>query len=84
MRPPLPGGMKRPPSPQTPSAKPPIQRPAITPTGPPTLRKKDSKSKDVCSVQASASQSTDASKTKEKEGEPVSCGKNRVDSPTKD
>ena len=74
MRPPSPGAMKqRPPSPQTQSAKPPpIQKPAITPTGPPALRKRDSKSKDVCPVPAVASQSSDASKTKEKEGEPVS------------
>ncbi|XP_046906389.1 ensconsin isoform X2 [Hypomesus transpacificus] len=48
-RPSSPGGLKqRPPSPHTTSAKPPpIQRPALTPTGPPTLRKRDSKSKEL-------------------------------------
>uniref|UniRef100_A0A3Q3VJQ9 Uncharacterized protein n=1 Tax=Mola mola TaxID=94237 RepID=A0A3Q3VJQ9_MOLML len=53
-RPPSPAAMKqRPPSPQSTSAKPPpIQKPALTPTGPPTLRKRDSKSKDLCSGQA--------------------------------
>ncbi|KAJ8015714.1 hypothetical protein DPEC_G00029010 [Dallia pectoralis] len=62
-RPPSPGGIKqRPPSPQPGSVKspspqptsakpPPIQRPALTPTGPPTLRKRDSKAKDLCPVQ---------------------------------
>ncbi|XP_061581607.1 MAP7 domain-containing protein 2 isoform X5 [Cololabis saira] len=76
MRPPSPGSLKqRPPSPQTPSAKPPpIQKPAITPTGPPTLRKRDSKSKDVCPV--SAPQSSDGSKTKEKEDPKATTGTN--------
>ncbi|XP_070769542.1 ensconsin [Enoplosus armatus] len=68
-RPPSPGAMKqRPPSPQPTSAKPPpIQKPALTPTGPPTLRKRDSKSKDLCPVQAVPPQSSDSSKTKEKD-----------------
>ncbi|KAM4621679.1 uncharacterized protein map7d3 isoform 2-T2 [Polymixia lowei] len=62
-RPPSPGMMKqRPPSPQPTSAKPPpIQKPALTPTGPPTLRKRDSKSKELCPVLAS--QSPDATQT---------------------
>ncbi|XP_030223956.1 ensconsin isoform X13 [Gadus morhua] len=52
-RPPSPGaGKQRPPSPQpnaaAPASKPPpIQKPALTPTGPQTLRKRDSKSKDL-------------------------------------
>ncbi|XP_070818130.1 MAP7 domain-containing protein 2 isoform X5 [Chaetodon trifascialis] len=68
-RPPSPGAMKqRPPSPQPTSAKPPpIQKPALTPTGPPTLRKRDSKSKDLCAVQAVSPQSSDSSKTKDKD-----------------
>ncbi|XP_076594727.1 uncharacterized protein map7d3 isoform X6 [Chaetodon auriga] len=68
-RPPSPGAMKqRPPSPQPTSAKPPpIQKPALTPTGPPTLRKRDSKSKDLCPVQAVSPQSSDSSKTKDKD-----------------
>uniref|UniRef100_UPI0037E7E935 ensconsin isoform X2 n=1 Tax=Semicossyphus pulcher TaxID=241346 RepID=UPI0037E7E935 len=68
-RPPSPGAMKqRPPSPQPTSAKPPpIQKPALTPTGPPTLRKRDSKSKDLCPVPGVALQSPDSSKTKEKD-----------------
>ncbi|XP_061103887.1 ensconsin-like isoform X6 [Conger conger] len=46
-RPPSPSSAKqRPPSPQPSSRPPPIQRPALTPTGPPTLRKRDSKPKD--------------------------------------
>ncbi|XP_045885800.1 MAP7 domain-containing protein 2 isoform X8 [Micropterus dolomieu] len=65
-RPPSPGAMKqRPPSPQP--KPPPIQKPALTPTGPPTLRKRDSKSKDLCPVQAVSPQSSDSSKTKEKD-----------------
>ncbi|KAM6923546.1 uncharacterized protein map7d3 [Xenentodon cancila] len=78
MRPPSPGALKqRPPSPQTPSAKPPpIQKPAITPTGPPTLRKRDSKSKDVYPVSAVAPQSSDTSKTKEKEDPKAATGTN--------
>lgn len=75
MRPPSPGAMKqRPPSPQPTSAKPPpIQKPLLTPTGPPTLRKRDPKPKDhqgsPTPVQALAPQSSDASKTKEKDGD---------------
>lgn len=77
MRPPSPSSMKqRPPSPQPTSAKPPpIQKPALTPTGPPTLRKRDSKSKDLGPVQAVAPQSSDLSKTKEKDGEFVNSDK---------
>ncbi|KAI3351619.1 hypothetical protein L3Q82_020456 [Scortum barcoo] len=69
-RPPSPGAMKqRPPSPQPMSAKPPpIQKPALTPTGPPTLRKRDSKSKDLGPVQTASPQSSDSSKTKDKDG----------------
>uniref|UniRef100_A0A3B5MDK1 MAP7 domain containing 3 n=1 Tax=Xiphophorus couchianus TaxID=32473 RepID=A0A3B5MDK1_9TELE len=61
-RPPSPSAMKqRPPSPQPPSAKPPpIQKPSLTPTGPPTLRKRDSKSKDLGPVQPVAPQATEA------------------------
>ncbi|XP_029626966.1 ensconsin isoform X6 [Salmo trutta] len=74
-RPPSPGGTKhrppspqpssvKPPSPQPSSAKPPpIQRPALTPTGPPTLRKKDSKPKDLCPIQAVAPQSPEPPQT---------------------
>uniref|UniRef100_A0A8D3ATV8 MAP7 domain containing 3 n=1 Tax=Scophthalmus maximus TaxID=52904 RepID=A0A8D3ATV8_SCOMX len=77
-RPPSPGAMKqRPPSPQPTSSKPPpIQKPALTPTGPPTLRKRDSKSKDLCPVQAVAPQSSDSSKTKEKDDSKASMGTN--------
>ncbi|MED6273544.1 hypothetical protein CHARACLAT_007487 [Characodon lateralis] len=69
MRPPSPTAMKqRPPSPQPTSAKPPpIQKPSLTPTGPPTLRKRDSKSKDLGPVQPVAPQASDASKTKDKD-----------------
>ncbi|MEQ2170568.1 hypothetical protein GOODEAATRI_001605, partial [Goodea atripinnis] len=50
------------------SAKPPpIQKPSLTPTGPPTLRKRDSKSKDLGPVQPVAPQASDASKTKDKD-----------------
>ncbi|XP_029133563.1 MAP7 domain-containing protein 2 isoform X12 [Labrus bergylta] len=67
-RPPSPGAMKqRPPSPQPASKPPPIQKPALTPTGPPTLRKRDSKSKDLCPVPGVALQSPDSSKSKEKD-----------------
>ncbi|XP_034546521.1 ensconsin isoform X6 [Notolabrus celidotus] len=67
-RPPSPGAMKqRPPSPQPASKPPPIQKPALTPTGPPTLRKRDSKPKDLCPVPGVALQSPDSSKTKEKD-----------------
>uniref|UniRef100_A0A8C4ERJ4 MAP7 domain containing 3 n=1 Tax=Dicentrarchus labrax TaxID=13489 RepID=A0A8C4ERJ4_DICLA len=77
-RPPSPGSMKqRPPSPQPMSAKPPpIQKPALTPTGPPTLRKRDSKSKDLCPVQAMSPQSSDSSKTKDKDDSKASTGTN--------
>ncbi|XP_068571144.1 ensconsin isoform X1 [Cebidichthys violaceus] len=77
-RPPSPGAMKqRPPSPQPTSAKPPpIQKPALTPTGPPTLRKRDSKSKDLCPVQAVSPQSSDSNKTKEKDDPKASTGTN--------
>uniref|UniRef100_A0A1A7X1B1 MAP7 domain containing 3 n=1 Tax=Iconisemion striatum TaxID=60296 RepID=A0A1A7X1B1_9TELE len=78
MRPPSPAAMKqRPPSPQTTSAKPPpIQKPSLTPTGPPTLRKRDSKSKDLGPVQAVASPSSDSSKTKEKDDAKPATGTN--------
>lgn len=71
IRPLSPSAMKlRPPSPQPASAKPPpIQKPALTPTGAPTLRKRDSKSKDLCPVQAVSPQTSDSNKTKEKNGE---------------
>ncbi|XP_029918516.1 MAP7 domain-containing protein 2 isoform X2 [Myripristis murdjan] len=64
-RPPSPGAMKqRPPSPQPTSAKPPpIQKPALTPTGPPTLRKRDSKPKELSPVQALAPLSPDATQS---------------------
>ncbi|XP_042275035.1 MAP7 domain-containing protein 2 isoform X5 [Thunnus maccoyii] len=77
-RPPSPGAMKqRPPSPQPMSAKPPpIQKPALTPTGPPTLRKRDSKSKELCPVQAVAPQSSDSSKTKDKDDSKAATGTN--------
>ncbi|TKS72205.1 Ensconsin Microtubule-associated protein 7 [Collichthys lucidus] len=77
-RPSSPGAMKqRPPSPQPTSAKPPpIQKPALTPTGPPTLRKRDSKSKDLCPVQAMSPQSSDSSKTKDKDDSKASAGTN--------
>ncbi|XP_037531444.1 ensconsin [Nematolebias whitei] len=78
MRPPSPSSMKqRPPSPQPTSAKPPpIQKPSLTPTGPPTLRKRDSKSKDLGPVQAVAPQSSDLSKTKEKDDSKPASGTN--------
>ncbi|XP_035016612.1 MAP7 domain-containing protein 2 isoform X9 [Hippoglossus stenolepis] len=77
-RPSSPGAMKqRPPSPQPTSTKPPpIQKPALTPTGPPTLRKRDSKSKDLCPVQALSPQSSDSSKTKDKDDSKGSTGTN--------
>ncbi|CAL8263216.1 unnamed protein product [Lota lota] len=65
-RPPSPGaGKQRPPSPQPNTAAPvskppPIQKPALTPTGPPTLRKRDSKSKDLCLGQPVNPQSPDS------------------------
>ncbi|KAJ3587877.1 hypothetical protein NHX12_011472 [Muraenolepis orangiensis] len=64
-RPPSPSaGKQRPPSPQPGTAAasskpPPIQKPALTPTGPPTLRKRDSKSKDLGPMQPAAPQSPD-------------------------
>ncbi|XP_067375334.1 MAP7 domain-containing protein 2 isoform X6 [Channa argus] len=77
MRPPSPAAMKRPPSPQPTSTKPPpIRKPALTPTGPTTLRKRDSKSKDLCPVQAISPQSSETSKTKEKEDSKASTGTN--------
>ncbi|KAF7660596.1 hypothetical protein LDENG_00278760 [Lucifuga dentata] len=75
-RPPSPGAMKRPPSPQPMSTKPPpIQKP-LTPTGPPTLRKRDSKTKDLCPVQAMGPQSSETSKTKEKDDSKTATGTN--------
>ncbi|XP_058654729.1 ensconsin isoform X18 [Onychostoma macrolepis] len=63
-RPPSPSGLKqRPPSPQ-PSATskpPPIQKPALTPTGPPTLRKRDSKPKDMSPMMPVTPQSPETS-----------------------
>ncbi|XP_036403608.1 ensconsin-like [Megalops cyprinoides] len=51
-RPPSPSGTRqRPPSPQPTSKPPPIQRPALTPTGPPTLRKRDSRPKENLPLQ---------------------------------
>ncbi|XP_026185768.1 ensconsin isoform X10 [Mastacembelus armatus] len=75
-RPPSPGAMKqRPPSPQPTSNKPPpIQKPALTPTGPTTLRKRNSKSSDPCSAQVPLS--SDTSKTKEKDDSKASMGTN--------
>ncbi|XP_061642786.1 ensconsin isoform X4 [Phyllopteryx taeniolatus] len=68
-RPPSPAMKQHPPSPQPTSAKPPpIQKPALTPPGPPTLRKRDSRSKDLLlPVQAGSPQSSDSSKSKEKD-----------------
>nr|XP_015207038.1 PREDICTED: ensconsin-like [Lepisosteus oculatus] len=55
------GGKQRPPSPQPSATKPPpIQRPALTPTGPPTLRKRDSKPKEGPTVQPVTPQSPEA------------------------
>ncbi|XP_059371613.1 ensconsin isoform X10 [Carassius carassius] len=63
-RPPSPSSLKqRPPSPQ-PSATskpPPIQKPALTPTGPPTLRKRDSKPKDMSPMMPVTPQSPETS-----------------------
>ncbi|XP_061540987.1 MAP7 domain-containing protein 2 isoform X10 [Phycodurus eques] len=68
-RPPSPAMKQHPPSPQPTSAKPPpIQKPALTPPGPPTLRKRDSRSKDLLlPVQAGSPHSSDSSKSKEKD-----------------
>uniref|UniRef100_A0A8C7DR25 MAP7 domain containing 3 n=1 Tax=Oncorhynchus kisutch TaxID=8019 RepID=A0A8C7DR25_ONCKI len=61
---PPPSDSAKPPSPQPTSAKPPpIQRPALTPTGPPTLRKRDSKPKDLCPIQPVVHQSPEAPQT---------------------
>ncbi|KAJ4946011.1 hypothetical protein JOQ06_023689 [Pogonophryne albipinna] len=70
-RPPSPGAMKqRPPSPGSSSAKPPpIQKPALTPTGPATLRKRDSKSKDMCPVLAVSPLPSESSKSKDSQEE---------------
>ncbi|KAG8003921.1 Ensconsin [Nibea albiflora] len=54
----------------------PSLKPALTPTGPPTLRKRDSKSKDLCPVQAMSPQSSDSSKTKDKDDSKASAGTN--------
>ncbi|XP_051514727.1 ensconsin-like isoform X13 [Myxocyprinus asiaticus] len=63
-QPPSPSGLKqRPPSPQ-PSATskpPPIQKPALTPTVPPTLRKRDSKPKEMSPMVPVTPQSPDTS-----------------------
>lgn len=75
-RPPSPSGVKqRPPSPQLVSKTPPVQKPALTPTGPPVLRKREPKSKDVSPMTALTSQPQDTStaspapSTKPKDGE---------------
>ncbi|XP_077092311.1 uncharacterized protein map7d3 isoform X17 [Siphateles boraxobius] len=65
-RPPSPSGLKqRPPSPQPSAASkpPPIQKPALTPTGPPTLRRRDSKPKDMSPIMPVAPQSPETSTT---------------------
>ncbi|XP_068596637.1 ensconsin [Brachionichthys hirsutus] len=68
---------QRPSSPQPTSAKPPpIQKPALTPTGPPALRKRDSKPKELCPVQAVSPQSSDSSKNKDKDDSRTSVGTN--------
>ncbi|XP_076877324.1 LOW QUALITY PROTEIN: uncharacterized protein map7d3 [Brachyhypopomus gauderio] len=76
-RPPSPSGLKqRPPSPQpsAPSKPPPIQKPPLTPTGPPILRKRESKPKDASSPvtpvtalpqEASTASPTPSTKSKE-------------------
>ncbi|KAI5630071.1 MAP7 domain-containing protein 3 [Silurus asotus] len=61
-RPPSPIGVKqRPPSPQPTSKPPPIQKPALTPTGPPILRKRESKPKDTSPMTALTTQPQDMS-----------------------
>ncbi|ROL51742.1 Ensconsin [Anabarilius grahami] len=63
-RPPSPSGLKqRPPSPQPSAASkpPPIQKPALTPTGPPTLRRRDSKPKEMSPMIPVAPQSPETS-----------------------
>ncbi|XP_016413674.1 ensconsin-like isoform X4 [Sinocyclocheilus rhinocerous] len=86
-RPSSPSGLKqRPPSPQ-PSATskpPPIQKPALTPTGPPTLRKRDSKPKDMSpmipvtpqSPETSTPSPAPAPKTKEESSSKAVAGNN--------
>ncbi|XP_058857459.1 ensconsin-like isoform X6 [Acipenser ruthenus] len=70
-RPPSPSGVKQRPSSPQPAAKPvPIQRPALTPTGPPTLRKREPKPKESPAVAPESPQSPEpavatSSKTKE-------------------
>ncbi|XP_037118210.1 ensconsin isoform X9 [Syngnathus acus] len=68
-RPPSPAAKQSTPSPQPTSAKPPpIQKPALTPPGPPTLRKRDSRSKDMLlPLQPGLAHSSDSSKSKEKD-----------------
>ncbi|XP_061755973.1 ensconsin isoform X6 [Nerophis ophidion] len=67
-RPPSPAMKQRPPSPQPTTAKPPpIQKPALTPPGPPTLRKRDSRPKDLGPVTTVSPQSSDSSKSKDKD-----------------
>ncbi|XP_061691712.1 MAP7 domain-containing protein 2 isoform X16 [Syngnathoides biaculeatus] len=68
-RPSSPAMKQHPPSPQPTSAKPPpIQKPALTPPGPPTLRKRDSRPKDLLLPgQTGSPQSSDSSKSKEKD-----------------
>ncbi|XP_061899932.1 ensconsin isoform X4 [Entelurus aequoreus] len=67
-RPPSPAMKQRPPSPQPTTAKPPpIQKPALTPPGPPTLRKRDSRPKDLGPVTTGSPQSSDSSKSKDKD-----------------
>lgn len=69
-RPPSPAATKqRPPSPQPAAASkpPPIQKQALTPPGPTTLRKRDSKSKDMMPIQALSLQAADSSKSKDKD-----------------
>ncbi|KAI2656827.1 Ensconsin [Labeo rohita] len=80
------GLKQRPPSPQ-PSATskpPPIQKPALTPTGPPTLRKRDSKPKDMSpmipvtpqSPETSTPSPTPTPKTKEESSSKAIAGTN--------
>ncbi|XP_067313748.1 ensconsin isoform X8 [Pseudorasbora parva] len=83
-RPPSPSGLKqRPPSPQPSitSKPPPIQKPALTPTGPPTLRRRDSKPKDMSPIMPVAPQSPETStaptpKTKEESNSKANAGTN--------
>ena len=80
-RPPSPSSAKqRPPSPQPSSRPPPIQRPALTPTGPPTLRKRDSKPKESAPGQPVTPQPAETPPPgntpsgKNKDGEWAGCG----------